>query len=391
MPQINVARRMSTELLAAIALPLLVLGILAVPFSAAAVAEVDRTRARLCGMDATALQPEAQTRPRWLWRRARTRSVWRIDLPVFIGALILSVLSLLMAFFGFIGAVALVFSPAFWFAGIPAQVGPFTPGAWWQSVAAVPVGAALGAVTAGLLVAVSVARNLLLRAVTHRDDPAQRARLEELRASRAALGAAFEVERRRIERDLHDGAQQELVAVVMRLGLLEAAAEGTGDERMTTLARSAREQAERALVRLRETVRDIHPRELSDLGLIAAVRELATRSPLRIELDGKGDDTLLAAPTAAAVYFTVSEAVTNIAKHSGSDLARIDLRFSGGAVRAAVLDEGAGGARIDEGSGLAGLRERMRSVGGDLEVQSPAGGGTLVVATAPGSDGEEWA
>ena len=130
-------------------------------------------------------------------------------------------------------------------------------------------------------------------------------------------------------------------------------------------------------------MRDIHPRELSDLGLIAAVRELAARSPLRVELTSTGDDAQLSSQIATAVYFTVSEALTNISKHADVGSARIDLRCATTDVHVRVHDDGVGGARIDTGSGLAGLRERMRSVGGNLEIISPQGGGTLVVASAP--------
>jgi signal transduction histidine kinase len=302
---------------------------------------------------------------------------------VFVTATLLSALSLLVGFFGFIGALALVFSPVFWGFGIAAKVGPFTPASLWETLLAVPAGVALGAVTAGALAGVSLLRDLLLRALSGSRDPDLLAKLEELRTSRASLTAAFENERRRIERDLHDGAQQELVALVMRLGILEAAASATDQERIVQLARRAQAQAERALERLRETVRDIHPRELSDLGLIAAVRELVARSPLQVELTGTGSDARLSSPIAAAVYFTVSEALTNVAKHAGVGSARIEMRCTESGVRVRVHDDGAGGARISTGSGLSGLRERMRSVGGNLEIISPPGGGTEVVASAP--------
>ncbi|MEU4063432.1 sensor histidine kinase [Streptomyces wedmorensis] len=385
MAQIRIARRVLTECIAAMAFPILLISILVVPVSAPVVAEADRLRARWCGVETMLLKPSDDSWAQWVSLRLRSRSMWRTDLPVFVTAALLSALSLLVAFFGFIGAAVLVFSPVFWLLGIAAQVGPFTPESVGETLLAMPAGIVLGAVTTTVLTGTSFLRDLLLRAFSRSRDPDLLAKLEELRTSRASLTAAFEFERQRIERDLHDGAQQELVAVAMRLGMLEAAATAApaDQERIVRLAREAQAHAERALERLRDTVRDIHPRELSDLGLIAAVRELAARSPLRVELTSTGDDTQLSSPTATAVYFTVSEALTNISKHAGVGVARVDLRCATTEVDVRVHDDGVGGARIDSGSGLAGLRERMRSVGGNLEVLSPPGGGTQVVASAP--------
>ncbi|MFD4656372.1 histidine kinase [Kitasatospora sp. NPDC058444] len=383
MAQIRVARRLLTEFVAAAAFPILLISVLAAPVSVPVVAELDRSRAQWCGVRTMPLRPADRSWPQWVAGRLRARSVWRTDLPVFVTAALLSALSLLVGFFGFIGALALVFSPVFWGFGIAAKVGPFTPAALWETFAAVPAGIALGAVTVGALAGISLLRDLLLRAFSGSRNPDLLAKLEELHASRASLTAAFENERRRIERDLHDGAQQELVALVMRLGILEAAATATDQERIVQLARQAQGQAERALERLRETVRDIHPSELSDLGLVAAVRELVARSPLQVELTSTGTDAWLSSTIATAVYFTVSEALTNIAKHAGVGSARIEMRCTESGVRVRVGDDGAGGARISTGSGLSGLRERMRSVGGNLEIISPPGGGTEVVASAP--------
>ncbi|MFD8204930.1 histidine kinase [Streptomyces sp. NPDC059695] len=386
MAQIRIARRVLTECIAAMSFPILLLSLLVFPVSAPVVAETDRSRARWCGAETTPLKPTDHGWVQWVALRLRSRSMWRTDVPVLVTAALLSTWSLLVAFFGFIGAAVLVLSPVFWLFGIAAQVGPFTPESVGQTLLAVPAGIVLGSVTTTALTGTSFLRDLFLSAFSRSRDPDLLAKLEELRTSRASLTAAFEFERQRIERDLHDGAQQELVAVVMRLGMLEAAAAAAAAdrERVVRLAREAQAAAERALARLRETVRDIHPRELSDLGLVAAVRELAARSPLRVELTSTGDDGRLSSPTATAVYFTVSEALTNISKHAGVGIARVDLRCATTDVHVRVQDDGVGGAAIDAGSGLAGLRERMRSVGGNLEILSPPGGGTQVVASAPG-------
>lgn len=198
---------------------------------------------------------------------------------------------------------------------------------------------------------------------------------------------AFDAERRRIERDLHDGAQQDLVALSITLGMLEhtvSSVDGPGQERVRDLARRAHEQAERSLVRLRETVHGIHPRELTDLGFLAALRTLADRSPLAVELRGSGDDGQVPAAVAGALYFVVAEAMTNVSVHSGVDRALVEVTVGPQEVRVTIRDEGRGGATLDAaGTGLAGLRERVRTLGGDLEVNSPAGAGTTVTAVAP--------
>ncbi len=309
--------------------------------------------------------------------------MWRTDLPVFLTALVLCALSLIVSFFGLISTSVLVFNPALWAFGIEAVVGPFKPMSLLQAWVAVPVGLLLGVVTAAILTAISLLRDASLKAFLTASEQDLIAKLDKLRSSRASLTEAFEAERQRIERDLHDGAQQELMAVVLRLGILEAAALTQEETSISRQATSAREQAEHALERLRQTVRDIHPRELSDFGLKVAVEELAARSPLGIEFTATGEDSLLSSPTAAAIYFSISEALTNVTKHAKVDQAWIEIRCGGAGVWARVRDEGRGGVDIAAGSGLAGLRERMRSIGGDLEINSPAGGGTEVTASAP--------
>ena len=166
--------------------------------------------------------------------------------------------------------------------------------------------------------------------------------------------------------------------------MLEAAAASTNETALTKQATQAREHAEEALARLRQTVREIHPRELTDLGLTAAVEELAARSPLIIDVEVSGDDSGLSDPAAAAAYFTISEALANIAKHAGTDQAKVELRCDPEGVRLSVSNAGSGGASANKtGSGLAGLKERVSSVGGKLEITSPVGEGTTVFAAVP--------
>ncbi|MGW1120899.1 hypothetical protein ACWD5B_27970, partial [Streptomyces tanashiensis] len=157
MAQIRIARRVLTECIAAMAFPILLLSILVAPVSAPVVAETDRSRARWCGVETMPLKPSDHSWAQWVVLRLRSRSMWRTDLPVLVTAVLLSALSLLVAFFGFIGAAALVFSPVFWLFGIAAQVGPFTPESVGETLLAMPAGIVLGAVTTTVLTGTSKA------------------------------------------------------------------------------------------------------------------------------------------------------------------------------------------------------------------------------------------
>ncbi len=221
MSRLRVGRRALTEVLAAIAFPLLLISLLVLPAAAAATAEVDRLRAQTCGGNSLPLKPSTASSRAWVMNRLRTRSVWTTDVPVFLCALVLSGLSLWIAFWGFAGGLVLIFEPVFWSFNIAAQMGPFIPQSLTQAILAVPAGAGLVVVAVALLLGISLLRDALQRAFSREQDPDLIAKVDELRSSRASLTRAFELERQRIERNLHDGAQQELVAVIMRLGLLE--------------------------------------------------------------------------------------------------------------------------------------------------------------------------
>lgn len=383
MSRLLAGRRVLTEVLAAIAFPVLLISIMALPVSAVVAAEVDRSRAQVCGGHSFPLKPAASTWRSWMLGRLRTRSLWRTDVPIYLASVILGALSLWVSFWGFAGGLVLIFEPVFWAFGIAAQVGPFIPRTLTHAFFAVPAGVFLVPVAVSLLVGISLLRNTVQSLLSRGQDPDLNIKIEELHSSRALLTRAFELERQRIERDLHDGAQQELVAVIMRLGMLETAAASSNVLALAQQATQAREHAEHALAKLRQTVRDIHPRELTDLGLSAAVRELAARSPLRITVNVSGDDSFLSGPAAAAAYFTISEALTNIAKHAGTDRAEIGLRCDHTGVRLRVADTGRGGAVFQPGSGLTELRERVRSVGGKFEIVSPSSDGTIVSAAVP--------
>ena len=196
----------------------------------------------------------------------------------------------------------------------------------------------------------------------------------------ARLLAAADRERRRLERDLHDGAQQRLVSLSVQLRLL-ASRLAPGSEAEQLLA-DARNELAAALQELRDLARGIHPAILRDRGLPAALEALTARAPLPVELlvepGGRPPE-----PVELAAYYLVSEALTNILKHSDATTAGVSVARRGTRLVVEVIDDGAGGADRATGSGLRGLTDRMEALGGQLEVSSPPGAGTTLRAEIP--------
>ncbi|MFI2613388.1 sensor histidine kinase [Streptomyces sp. NPDC018584] len=211
------------------------------------------------------------------------------------------------------------------------------------------------------------------------------ASLAEVTRSRARLVDAFEAERRRIERDLHDGAQQRLVALTMRLGLarLDAA---PGSALAGQLA-AAHDEAGHVLTELRELIRGIHPQVLADYGLAAAIEDAADRSAVPVETAGveTADMTLPRLPESveSAGYFAVREALANVGRHSGATRAHITAAHTDGVLRVEVRDDGRGGADPARGTGLTGLADRLAVLDGTLTVTSPPGGPTVLSVEIP--------
>jgi signal transduction histidine kinase len=206
-----------------------------------------------------------------------------------------------------------------------------------------------------------------------------RARLDELRDSRARIVEVSDAERRRLERNLHDGAQQQLVALALQLRL---ARNKTTDEESAKLIDGALEQLDQALSELRELARGIHPAILSDRGLGAAVKALAERQPLPTEVEFSVERELEPSVEATA-YFVIAEGLTNIGKYAEAELASVNVRERDGALEVEVSDDGCGGADASKGSGLRGLEERLRALDGTLAVESKPGKGTHLVARIP--------
>ncbi|MEU1103255.1 sensor histidine kinase [Streptomyces tibetensis] len=221
----------------------------------------------------------------------------------------------------------------------------------------------------------------LTRAVLGGDQGELAERVRVLTETRRDAVDASAAELRRIERDLHDGAQARLVAVGMDLGTIEALLDKDPEQAKKLIAQTRASSVE-ALTELRELVRGIHPPVLAERGLGDAVRALALRLPVAtevsVDLPGRAE-----APVESAAYFAVSEVLTNAVKHSGADRIWVDLHRADGMLRATVTDNGKGGAVIGAGSGLAGVERRLGTFDGVLAVSSPAGGPTMVTVEIP--------
>ncbi|NUR92420.1 MAG: sensor histidine kinase [Nonomuraea sp.] len=204
--------------------------------------------------------------------------------------------------------------------------------------------------------------------------------LGEVMRSRARLVDAFEMERRRIERDLHDGAQQRLVALSMTLGM--ARLDLPDDSSAARLVEAAHGEAKQALAELRELIRGVHSQVLTDRGLGAAIRDVAGRSPVPADVDVPAIGRL-PAPVEVTAYYVVSEALANLAKHSGASRASVTARVTDGTLTVEIRDDGVGGADPARGTGLTGLADRVAVVGGRLSLSSPPGGPTLVRVEIP--------
>lgn len=211
-------------------------------------------------------------------------------------------------------------------------------------------------------------------------------RVTQLQESRDASVESAASELRRIERDLHDGAQQRLVSLAMNLGIAKERLDASDDPRAAELVGRAHDDAKQAIAELRDLVRGIHPAVLTDRGLDAAVSALAARCPVPVALDIDVPGRL-SAPIEAAAYFVVAESLTNVAKHSGAHQAivRLHLRERSGSRRLVVEvhDDGRGGASIELGTGLRGLHDRVVAVEGSMVLNSPVGGPTSIVVELP--------
>ncbi|MEO3785257.1 sensor domain-containing protein [Actinocorallia sp. B10E7] len=326
-------------------------------------------------------RPPGQSRLAWLRTSYARTSTWRglghllllaVSAPM-VCAVLLSALTFLL------GCVA---SPLILLDGDgPMALGPVEVGTPAEALPYAFVGLVLLPAFPYLLTLAAGAQGALARALLEGGpDDRLRAELVEVSRSRARLVDAFEAERRRIERDLHDGAQQRLLGLTMRLGL--ARLDLPPDSPAAESVAEAHREAKQLMEELRELIRGIHPRVLTDRGLTAALHELADRSALPVTV--RAD--LPARPprhVESTAYFVAAEALANAARHSGAALAEVDAHWDGGVLALEITDDGVGGVEPGRGTGLTGLADRVSVIGGRILVSSPAGGPTVVRVELP--------
>ena len=338
---------------------------------------MERSRAR--GTLGLAVDPPHwpdETTDRWWWsgalRAARLGTTWR---GIFYHALALPLAGSLLC------CVALGF-PAF---GLGAIVAPWTFGAGPGAASSygwTALGVLALVLTPVVVQATAVAWAGMVRSLLGVGrDWRLTERVERLTESRDALAQAAQAERERIERDLHDGAQQRLVSLTMNLGIARSRMERDPEAAAQHVA-AAHEDAKAALAELRDLARGIHPVILADRGLDAALSAVAARCPVPVAVDVRTDPRPPATIEAVA-YFVVAEALTNVARHSGATRAWVTARRIGDSLTVDVGDDGHGGADEAQGSGLAGLRGRVAGAEGTFAVTSPVGGPTVIEAVLP--------
>ncbi|MEV5451363.1 sensor domain-containing protein [Streptomyces sp. NPDC052535] len=367
-----------------VGLPLLVLtALVGIP-----VARLERHRLRLIDRAPAPARPVRQppaTGPwPWLTTRLRERATWRELGHALLFALVLWPLDALVVAFALAAPLHLAVTPLLMATaggGEEAKVLKQWTVTTWPAASGVAVLGllllALGGYALGLAAGARAELTRVLVGGPREDD--QEARVVELTRSRVRLVDAFEAERRRIERDLHDGAQQRLVALTMALGLarLDAPPGPLADQ----LAK-AHGEAGKALEELRELIHGIHPKVLADYGLPAAVADAADRSAVPVDVTLELPGRLPQAVEAAA-YFVVCEALANIGRHSGATRAAVTGGHRDGRLVLRVRDDGRGGADAAAGSGLTGLVDRVSVLDGRLSLSSPPGGPTLLSVEIP--------
>ena len=365
----------------------LVIGIVvlsSIPVYGVAVGRIERWRLRLMGY--TIASPHAEMPAdtgrirRYRFRRREPASLRELGYAVVL-AVLLGMLSAVVGMLT-IGTVVIAL-----LAPLIAAVDTVSLWSWEAdtAVGALPIALVLGpgwwVVSAYVATLFAAGHAELARALLGPRETELREQVATLRRSRLDLVDAFETERRRIERHLHDGVQQRLVGLTMTLGMAELElADAPGNE----LVRKAHGEAEAALADLRAAVRGIHPRVLVDLGLEAAVREVADRSPVPVEVS-IGLARRLPAPLEAAAYFVVSEALGNAVKHAAATRCTVRGWLTGEQLTVTVTDDGRGGAVIgaNGGTGLTGLVTRLDALGGTLSLTSPDGGPTELRMECP--------
>lgn len=372
--------------------PVVILTLLLLPLWGLVVGAIERRRTRLLGFVRQASGHVPLTRDQqhiWLSVRMAEGATWRetaaLLLDIVVGGVASAVLVAQGVFLGVLVAVAVSGARRRTEINLFADVWiTARPENWWPVIPLTLAALCLFAYVDALLAAGQAS---LLRALCGLRQRELTRNVERLTRSRAALVAAFQTERRRIEHDLHDGVQQELVTLAARLGMVsleldDLAAQGADTAPARDALDAAQGQAEHALSTLRDIVRGIHPAVLADHGLRAALDELADRTPIPLHLDASGFGRL-PVPVETAAYYLVTEAISNAAKHAAATRLTVRARVDGDALVVTVADDGYGGADEDAGTGLRGLRERAETLGGTFAVVSPPGGPTTLHLLLP--------
>ncbi|MFJ5179759.1 sensor histidine kinase [Streptomyces griseoviridis] len=365
-----------------VGLPLLVM----VALSGIPVAWVERRRLRLIDHNPVSGRHQVPTAPglwAWLTTRLREQGTWReLGYTLLFAGLLWPVdaLAITVALLFPLSVVATPLLMATVGDGHEAKVlKQWTVTTWPTAFGVAVLGLLLMGLGAYVLCATAGARAGLARLLIASREGELGAKVVELARSRARLVNAFEAERRRIERDLHDGAQQRLVGLTMALGLARLdAPPGPLADQLTR----AHEEAGKALAELRELIQGIYPKVLTDYGLQAAVADAADRCVVPVDVDLELPGRPIEAVEFAA-YFVVCEALANVAKHSGADHAQVSGGHRDGRLLLEVRDDGCGGADPSAGSGLTGLADRVSVLDGRLALTSPPGGPTLLRVEFP--------
>ena len=342
-----------------------ILGIFVLPLVAWATANVEAFRLRLLGLHRSGPLPSGPIRHPWdaAGLREGNLAVWGI--------------AVLFALVDFLPGALLVTLVLGITTALISRIGQPV-----NADALLALGGLIVILVAGLYVAWALAS---VQAILVEDLVRPRAELREqvdqLTTSRRELVDVFAAERRRIERDLHDGAQQHLVLLSMQLGEAEFALERARPDAVRDALAAAHASMEAAMTSLRDTVRGIHPQILTDRGLAAAVTELAERQPMPVNVGITGSRQP-SEQLALSAYYLVSEAFTNAVKHAGAGMVTVRLDL-GDPLQVEVYDDGVGGAVVRPGHGLSGMIERVQTFGGACWVSSPPGGPTLIRASFP--------
>jgi signal transduction histidine kinase len=349
-------------------------------------AELERSLiGRLVGVDIPSPYRPDPAGGRW-WRRVAARladpATWK-DLAFLLLQLPLGIVSFTVAVTVLGLGLGFLFAPAYyWALSSGDAIAAIEIDTLGEALAVVPLGALILLVgIPGLSALARLYGWLAAQLLGSNADPELTAQVHELEDARSRIIAAADAERRRIERDLHDGAQQRLVALALNLRMAEQRAE-SGDPRAAELVRQAGEEAQLALKELRDLARGIHPAILTNRGLPSALEDLASRATVPVEVVAAPSERLPDAVEAAA-YFVVSECLANIGKHAEATSATVAVSTDDGHLKVIVADDGVGGASLGDGSGIQGLADRVGALSGTLAVESPPGEGTRVIASIP--------